>query len=212
MARTTGPLFSQAASGTVGNLITHSNWKGHSYVKLKSKPANPNTPTQISVRAMMAWLNSQWSGFPIDAASRATWEDLAADAGITTLNAYLRHNLQAWSAATPPTQRNPRDPTDALPTITPIGIAVAPNPKFLDYSWITGALNEGWGYMIWRNLGADFTPTRDNLVAIVPLGPAGTNHFLDGPLAPGVWHYRFRRLTKKGRTPAGSTHEFQTVP
>ena len=53
MAKTTGPLFSLEASGTIGNTITYSRWKGRPYVRRRVIPVNPMTADQIKVRNAM---------------------------------------------------------------------------------------------------------------------------------------------------------------
>jgi hypothetical protein len=53
MAKTTGPLFSLTASGTVGNTITYANWKGRPYVRRRVIPLNPMTADQAVVRNAM---------------------------------------------------------------------------------------------------------------------------------------------------------------
>jgi len=50
MAKTTGPLFSLEASGTVGNTVTYSRWKGRSYVRRRVIPLNPFAETQVDAR------------------------------------------------------------------------------------------------------------------------------------------------------------------
>ena len=53
MAKTTGPLFSLEASGTIGNTITYSRWKGRPYVRCRVIPLNPMTADQVKVRNAM---------------------------------------------------------------------------------------------------------------------------------------------------------------
>ena len=53
MAKTTGPLFSLTASGTVGKTITYSNWKGRPYVRRRVIPLNPMNANQEEVRNAM---------------------------------------------------------------------------------------------------------------------------------------------------------------
>jgi hypothetical protein len=50
MAKTTGPLFSLTASGSVGKTITYSQWKGRPYVRRLVKPLNPMLAAQMVVR------------------------------------------------------------------------------------------------------------------------------------------------------------------
>jgi len=58
MAKTTGPLFSLEASGTIGNTITYSRWKGRPYVRRRVIPVNPMTADQIKVRNAMRVLGA----------------------------------------------------------------------------------------------------------------------------------------------------------
>ena len=53
MAKTTGPLFSLTASGTVGNTIVYSNWKGRPYVRRRIIPLNRALAGQVEVRNAM---------------------------------------------------------------------------------------------------------------------------------------------------------------
>jgi hypothetical protein len=50
MAKTTGPLFSLEASGTVGNTVVYSQWKGVNYVRRRVVPANPYEALQVVAR------------------------------------------------------------------------------------------------------------------------------------------------------------------
>lgn len=66
MAKTTGPLFSLEASGTVGKTVTYSQWKGRPYVRRRVIPFNPYEADQVAARnrirvmaAGMTW--AQWT-------------------------------------------------------------------------------------------------------------------------------------------------------
>jgi hypothetical protein len=50
MAKTTGPLFSLEASGTVGKTVTYSHWKGRPYVRRRVIPLNPFEADQVEAR------------------------------------------------------------------------------------------------------------------------------------------------------------------
>jgi hypothetical protein len=50
MAKTTGPLFSLEAHGTVGKTVTYSNWKGRPYVRRRVIPLNPFETDQVAAR------------------------------------------------------------------------------------------------------------------------------------------------------------------
>ena len=50
MARVTGPLMSMEASGTIGKTLTFANWVGRQYVRRWTRPANPQTASQMGQR------------------------------------------------------------------------------------------------------------------------------------------------------------------
>ena len=50
-ARVQGPLFSLNASGSIGKAITYAAWKGRNYVREWFIPENPQSTTQVNVRA-----------------------------------------------------------------------------------------------------------------------------------------------------------------
>lgn len=66
MAKTTGPLFSLEASGTVGHVVTYSRWKGRSYVRRRVIPLNPFETDQVAARNrirafgnIQTWINHE---------------------------------------------------------------------------------------------------------------------------------------------------------
>jgi hypothetical protein len=98
MAKTTGPLFSLTASGTVGNTITYSNWKGRPYVRRRVIPMNPQlhkrtppaTVDKVAIAAItpdgLAWNNflaASMIGTNLDnyLAAQAHWTVHAANQG-----------------------------------------------------------------------------------------------------------------------------------
>lgn len=50
MAKTTAPLFSLGASGSVGKTLTFSKWHGRAYVRMLVIPLNPQTTDQVAIR------------------------------------------------------------------------------------------------------------------------------------------------------------------
>lgn len=60
-----------AMSGSIGGNTFARNRYG-SYIRARTKPVNPNTPGQQSVRAAIAWLVEHWSQ-TLDADQRAAW-------------------------------------------------------------------------------------------------------------------------------------------
>lgn len=53
MAKTTGPLFSLEASGTIAKTITYSRWKGRPYSRVRVIPLNPFSAGQVRARDLI---------------------------------------------------------------------------------------------------------------------------------------------------------------
>lgn len=76
MAKVTGPLFSQSASGKFGDIV-FANRKGQNIARVLTSPSNPNTPLQVAVRTNLGGLSKAY-GYAGGTA--------AAPAGSTTLS------------------------------------------------------------------------------------------------------------------------------
>lgn len=91
MTRVTGPMFSLTASGTLGDVITYSNWKGLPYVRSRVIPANPQTSSQVSVRNTLTAGVSAWRlNASVPAASRTSWDFYASGTGMSGFNRYIK--------------------------------------------------------------------------------------------------------------------------
>lgn len=187
MARTTGPLGSQQAHGTIAGQMTFANWKGRTYVRTTPRKAREKTPLQISSRAMMTFLSSRWSQ-DVSAADQATWADLASASNVTPFNAYTKENLQRWGNFVAPTQVYPSDDTGLFPFVAPTPTATGQVGQAL-ITWTVVAPNDGWALMIHRSTTSGFTPNRATLIGVAPIGPVGVNTFLDRPVQPGTYFW-----------------------
>lgn len=56
MAKVNGPFMSLSASGTFGNILTASIWKGRPYMRQRVDPSNPSTADQITARKYLGSL------------------------------------------------------------------------------------------------------------------------------------------------------------
>lgn len=211
MARTTGPLFSQDASGTVGKLMTHSHWKGRTYVRQAVTPTLTTTPTQLAARAIHAWLASQWNGYPISDADKATWEPLAAQTKVAPYNAYIAENIRLWFDFHAPTQAYPWNNGGTLWTYTGGNPTVAAATKSAIISFNVGTLGDAWGIQIYRSVGPTVAPGPTTLIAIKPITATGPVTIVDGPLEPGQYAYNFHRLAKYGKDSAPATNRTVTI-
>lgn len=54
--KVTGPMMSLSASGTFGNILTASIWKGRPYMRQRVTPSNPSTAGQVLVRKYLGSL------------------------------------------------------------------------------------------------------------------------------------------------------------
>ena len=103
MTRVTGPMFSLTASGTIGDVITFSNWKGLAYTRSRVIPQNPKTDPQTSIRNTMAAGVSCWnSGSNCDATSKASWEVYASGTGMSGFNRFVKKFIELNTQRTTP--------------------------------------------------------------------------------------------------------------
>lgn len=90
MTRVEGPLFSMTASGTIGDILTYSRWKGLPYVRTRVIPENPQTASQTSVRGTMTAGVSAWKDdASVPAGSRTSWDYYAQGTGMSGFNRYI---------------------------------------------------------------------------------------------------------------------------
>lgn len=99
MTRVQGPLFSVTASGTIGDAIVYSNWKGLPYVRARVIPANPRTDSQQSQRTLLTSGVSTWQNtvYP-EEGSKFSWDFYASGMGMSGFNRYIKAFLEVNSA------------------------------------------------------------------------------------------------------------------
>ena len=91
MTRVTGPLFSLTASGSIGDVITYSKWKGLAYVRTRVIPQNPKTDAQTSVRNTLTAGVSLWhTAACIAESSKTSWDFYASGTGMSGFNRYMK--------------------------------------------------------------------------------------------------------------------------
>lgn len=163
MASTKAPLFGLDASGTIGKAIVFSKWRGRTYVRKHSVPANPRSGLQIGMRSTMKFLTQAWAGFT--AAIKLEWTDLAAPDNITLLNAAVR-SCQKRSRMNLGLLRSPDSVAGTTPSLPTIDDVVA-QPKSLVITWTVGAEAPELCWRLYRSLTGTFTRDISNLVAVV---------------------------------------------
>jgi len=103
MTRVTGALFSLTASGTIGDIITYSRWKGLQYVRTRVIPANPQTAGQTSTRNTLTAGVSAWRDVAsVPATSRSSWDYYASGTGMSGFNRYVKLFIETNTQAVAP--------------------------------------------------------------------------------------------------------------
>jgi len=74
MAKVTSPLQSYDASGQIGKMAVHFNWKGIHAIRTYVIPTNPKTAAQITVRGYFTQSVAFWHGTQTTEDENAAWK------------------------------------------------------------------------------------------------------------------------------------------
>lgn len=205
MVKLTGPGLAKAASGTLGDQLIFSNWKGKAYLKKHARPKQPNSEKQLAMRAMMRFLSQEWTNI-IDL-YKETWEPPALAADISPFNVYQRENLARW--------RNFQTPGQVFPvedTGTPSGYASRTITCLGNHAKLRvqlGSQNDGWGVNFFRS-SEGATPTRwDQLVHIMHATGGAWHEWDFYPPTAGTYYFAWNRFSNGGVT-SGAPAAFPT--
>jgi len=91
MAKTTAPLLSFDASGTVAKTQVYARWKGVPYVRRYATPSNPQTSEQTLTRNTFTFLNNVYKFAPPEVT--APWTAYIRGLPLTERNAFQKFNL-----------------------------------------------------------------------------------------------------------------------
>lgn len=195
MALVKAPLLSLGASGTIGNAIVFSRWKGRDYCRRHVIPANPRSAGQLSIRAMLRFLSQEWDG--LSSAEKTSWDDRAAATNISAFNAFAAYNLARWGTAALPSKNDPAALDDAGAVIANEDATAGSRSALVEVEVTT--LNQNWGIMIYRDDSGPCGVTRNLLVRVIPAESAAVFTWLDFPLTPNVAvHYAVRAFSEAG--------------
>lgn len=179
MATTKAPLFGLDASGALGGSIVFSKWKGRTYVRKLSIPANPKSGLQVGMRSSMRFITQDFTN--LTAAQKAAWDTKAAITNITQLNAQVS-DAQTRTRVNDGVRRGPAESSGTTPDAA-VSLVATAQPKSLVLTWVAGAAAPEYAWMIFRSLTGSFTEDVSNLIRIVP---AATLIFTDTKLTTGV--------------------------
>lgn len=205
MATTKAPLFGLDASGSLAGAIVFSKWKGRTYVRKLSIPANPKTGLQVGMRASMRFISQDFTN--LTTAQKAAWDTLAAVTNITQLNAQVQ-DAQRRTRVNDGVRRGPAESAGTTPSAA-ITLAAAAQPKSLVLTWVAGANAPEYCWMLFRSLTGTFTEDVSNLRRIVT---AATLTFTDIQLTTGTeYFYSLIGVNFDGELGAASA-EFSGTP
>jgi len=211
MARVTGPLHSDGASGKLAGALVYSHWKGNrQYVRTLVTPLNPHAAKQVGVRAMMGYVAHLWAS--IKAASAASWKTLADATSISEFNAFVARALDDWQEFLFPVHA----PTDDRSS-TPLTVTTQTCTGGVGCATISVTPSGSTaiaGIAIFRGL-TGFVPGWDKCIAILPANGASAVEWVDSPLAAGTYYYRsvvFNVDGAKGAVHAESSGTVVTAP
>lgn len=188
MVRVHGPMLSQDARGSVGTAVNFSKNRNANYARKIPVSRDLRTASQVSSRAMLAFLSQAWHTFspPI----QQTWEVVSPPPGYTPYNAFISANLSAWNIAHAPSQANA--PPGPEPRLDSPFLIVTAATKQLRLQINDGLQPPDWGWAIHRALTTPVSAHPETLVALILRTPP-TSYYTDAPLPSGVTYYYITR-------------------
>lgn len=181
MAKVRGPLFGLEASGTIGQAIVFSKWKGRPYVRRHVFPMNPRSVNQTGVRAQFSGAVLLFKA--LTAGNKLLWKAVGDIISITALNAFVRvgqNNLMALDGV----QELPTKVSDVAPGI-PTGLAGVVTGNRVSLSWMDPVDADLYAIYVHRGSVDSFTPGPSSLIEVVVAGDEATT---DTP-GIGTWYY-----------------------
>ena len=197
MAKVTGPLMSMTASGTLGDAIVFSTWKGRPYVRQHVKPANPKSAGQIAIRAVFAGSVAIYKS--LNAITQATWIALGASMSITALNAFVQTSIKRFGDGGGPLNEPDQSGDAVLLPPTFHSPTVAGKQVSINITAPAGIIP--MAYFVYRSKTAAFSPSPG---AVVKLLPGSSNVFIDSP-GTGTWYYAAASSNASGVVGAPTT-------
>lgn len=208
MVRTKGPLLSLSAQGSIGKILTATEWKNRQLMKKRTAGRNPRSPLQVSCRSALSFLAKNWStrgSFYED-----DWAAYGATIGLDAYEAYRKYNLDRWSMYAAPTALYPANHTYQPGGLFMWSADVALRTVLLGLVLLTQ--NRNWAMYWFRSQVDGFTPGRETFIygnlAILRF----KYEFRDGPLEPGTYYYRCLPIGLGGAFGSFATQQTVVIP
>lgn len=183
------------ASGTIGEAIVFSKWKGRNYVRERVIPSNPKSGAQTGRRSLFSFLTQNWA---LEAAgTQATWQDLADQLIASPFNAFVSENMKNWHNFLAPSVAYPAarvlDGSDnALD-------AAAWEENRIKLTVSGSAFNDVWGIAIFAQLDAAVAPTVGNCIMVERETTFAEHYIYWTPPSVGTWHFDSRTFSTDGK-------------
>lgn len=202
MVKLTGPAQSIMASGSLADALTFARNNKTAYVKKHAKPTNPRSPTQVSTRAMVAFLAENWKR--LSAADMATWFEEATRRKIANYHAFMAANTVRWRTTRFPSKQDPA--TENPPGPAGTGFVMYPTYRTANMRIIKPTGEIPWGIAIFRAQQSGFQWERSNMVGIKLQDIDADVWWYDRDLQPGQYWYRIFGFSASGHRSAYSTY------
>jgi len=185
MVKVNGPMFSLDASGTLGDAITFSKWKGRPYVRERVIPSNPKSGGQVGRRAMFRFLSQLWSS--VATADQDTWTALSDQLVASKFNAYMSENMERWHNFLTPSEVTPA--TEAATPSDNALTAAAWEENRIKLSIAGSALGDAWGIVLFAKSGGAVTPAVGNAIIVEADTTIAAHDLFWTPPSIATWHF-----------------------
>ncbi len=173
------------ASGTIGDAITFSKWKGRPYVRERVIPSNPKSGAQTGRRGMFKFLSQVWTD--VITGDRATWNDLADQIVASDFNAYMKLNMQDWHNFLAPSKTLARARSNT-PSDNALTAAVWEENR-IKLTLSGSALGDNWGIVIFAKEAGAVTPAVGNGIITEADTTIAAHDIYWTPPSVATWHF-----------------------
>lgn len=196
MVKLYGPLMSLDASGTIGDAVTFSKWKGRHYARERVIPANPRSGAQVGRRAMFTQLTRDYSN--LSGANLASWQPLADQLVASKFNAFLSENMKNWHNFLAYGLAYPvlRDDTVGVSTPDSEKAEWEENRILIEFPLSTA--NDNWSTMIFASKTSGFNTAVGNCIIVASFESVKTYSFYWTPPEVRTWYINYRLGSKHG--------------
>ncbi len=182
------------ASGTIGDAITFSKWKGRAYVRERVIPSNPKSGGQTGRRSMFKFLSQVWTD--VITADRATWDDLADQLVASDFNAYVSLNMKDWHNFLAPSKTLARARTNT-PSDNVLTAAVWEENR-IKLTLSGAALGDNWGIAIFAKSGGAVTAAVGNAIIVEADTTIAAHDIYWTPPSVATWHFNSHAFADDG--------------